>query len=381
MIILIFNEPKGEDIVKLVGIDIGNNGIKIAEEIYRENESNGSLIVPNVVARVYGRQVLQDEESPLSALDVIINSSALELNNQRYYVGHLAMEQEDSQEIEETDNKALAEQSLIVAITSLAYYGIMNSMMDSVNYDQVETVEYYIGTGLPVRIFEKYHKIFEERLTGDHEVTFVTTPKLKNRKIRVIIRKVVVAVEGAAALFHLATDENLKVKDDKVASGLVGVCDIGSITTDLPIINKLVIDNQFSEGEQIGISTYLDMVMKDVEETYGYRFSSRSKLAHRIKNGEYNIQLLGEGQVSIKPIVDIYFSRAAMRMAELIKKRWKKSPDVQFFYVLGGGALALKPYLIEAAGPMKLRFVQDSELANMYGYLKIARSRYNQSRS
>ncbi len=366
--------------MRVVGIDIGNESVKLVEDFGSNSSSYGPLVVPNVIAKVYGRQVLQEEESALSALDVIINSSSLELNNQRYFVGQLAIEHEDSLEIEDTDNKALSEQSLIVALTALAYHGIMSSTKDNLTNNQDEVVEYYLGTGLPVRTFEKYHEKFEQRLLGDHEVTFVTTPKLKNRSITVIIRKVVVAIEGAAALYHLATDDNLKINDETLANSIVGVCDIGSVTTDLPVINKLNIDNQFSSGEQIGISTYLDMIIDEVEDLYGYRFPSRAKLSLRIKNGDYTIQMIGEGQKNIKPIVDVFFNRAAVRITDMIKKRWKKAPDVQCFYVLGGGAIALKPYILESAGPMKVRFIADSELANMYGYLKLARMRFNPSR-
>ncbi|MNR61400.1 hypothetical protein D3C85_1831470 [compost metagenome] len=82
--------------------------------------------------------------------------------------------------------------------------------------------------------------------------------------------------------------------------------------------------------------------------------------------------------MDIRPIVDIYFRRAAVRMVELIRKRWKKMPDIQCFYVIGGGAAALKPYILEAAGSMKLRFAPESEYLNMHGYLKIAKNRMNQ---
>lgn len=38
-----------------------------------------------------------------------------------------------------------------------------------------------------------------------------------------------------------------------------------------------------------------------------------------------------------------------------------------------GGAAALRSYIIEAAGPIKLRFVDESELLNVNGYLKLAK--------
>ena len=120
------------------------------------------------------------------------------------------------------------------------------------------------------------------------------------------------------------------------------------------------IDNQFSTGEQFGLAGYLDNIIRDVEDQFGHRFPSRTKLIKRIKNREYIIQRVGEGQSDIRPIVDTYFTRAANKVVDLIVKKWKKYPDIQCFYVLGGGASALKTYINEAAVPVKLRFVDES---------------------
>jgi plasmid segregation protein ParM len=361
--------------IKLAGIDIGNDSIKLVPDGSRE-----PLIIPNVIAPGYERHILQEEDAAIKALDVMVHSHSLGSRNERFFVGQLAMEHEDNVELEETDNKALSDQSLIVTLTALAYHGLMSQQaFGGGGFGNIEEVEYFLGTGLPVRTYAKYNQSFEQRLLGEHEVTFLSTPQMKNRKVKVCIRKAIVSIEGAAALFHLATHDSLQVKDEEIYYGCIGVCEIGSLTTDLPIIRRMAIDNHFSSGEQVGMATYLDLIIRDVEDTYGYKFPSRAKLAQRIKNREYTIQQLGEGQVDIRPIVDMYFRRAAVRMVELIRKRWKKMPDIQCFYVIGGGAAALKPYLQDAAGSMKLRFAPESELLNMYGYLKVAKNRMHQA--
>ncbi|NOV00322.1 ParM/StbA family protein [Paenibacillus planticolens] len=359
--------------IKLAGIDIGNDSIKLVLDGSRE-----PLVIPNIIAPGYERHMLQEEDSPWKALDVMIYSPSLSQRNQRYFVGQLALEHEDNLELEDTDNKAVSDQSLIVALTALAYQGLTNQAFNT-GYGSADEVEYTLGTGLPVRAFAKYSQQFEQRLLGEHEVTFLSTPQLHNRKIKVSIRKVAVSIEGAAAIFHLATHDSLQVKDEEIYNGVIGVCEIGALTTDFPVIKRMAIDNHFSHGEQIGIATYLDAIIRDVEDAYGYVFPSRAKLVQRIKNRNFTIQLLGEGQVDIRPIVDQHFRRAALRMIEMIKKRWRKYPDIQCFYVIGGGASALKPYIQEAAGSLKLRFANESEFLNMYGYLKVAKSRLPQA--
>lgn len=359
--------------IKLAGIDIGNDSIKLVLDGSKE-----PLVIPNIIAPGYERHMLQEEDSPWKALDVMIYSPSLSQRNQRYFVGQLALEHEDNQELEDTDNKAISDQSLIVALTALAYQGLTNQAFNT-GHGSVDEVEYTLGTGLPVRAFAKYNQQFEQRLLGEHEVTFLSIPQLHNRKIKVSIRKVAVSIEGAAAIFHLATHDSLQVKDEEIYNGCIGVCEIGALTTDFPVIKRMAIDNHFSHGEQIGIATYLDAVIRDVEDAYGYVFPSRAKLVQRIKNRNFTIQLLGEGQVDIRPIVDQHFRRAALRMIEMIKKRWRKYPDIQCFYVIGGGASALRPYIQEAAGSLKLRFAGESEFLNMYGYLKVAKSRLAQT--
>ncbi|TVY08701.1 ParM/StbA family protein [Paenibacillus cremeus] len=360
--------------MRLAGLDLGNDSIKLVYEGSQE-----AVVVPNIVTPGYERHILQEEDAPSKALDVTVYSPSLTQNNRRWFVGQLATELEDNTELEDTDNKALSDQSLIVAITALAFTGLTNpAYSSSSSYSQADEVEFVIGTGLPVRTFAKFREVFEQRLVGDHEVTFHSTPQLKGRKVRVRIRKAVVSIEGAAAIFNLATHDNLQVRDEEIYSGIIGVCEIGALTTDLPVIRRMAIDNHFSYGEQMGLANYLDPILREVEDQFGYSFPSRAKLAQRIKQRDFVIQRIGEGQANIKPIVDLYFTRAAQRVVDLIKKRWKKCPDIQCFYVIGGGAAALKPYLIEAAGPIKLRFVSDSELQNVLGYLKVAKSRMNQ---
>ena len=358
--------------VKLAGIDVGNDSVKVVLD-----GSYEPIIVPNVIAPGFERHILQEEDSPLKALDVVVNSPKLNKNNQRHFVGLLAMENEDNSELEETDNKAVSDQSLIVALTTLAYVGVMSQPYGTSSNGMADEVEFVIGTGLPVRTFPRFHKQFEERLVGEHEVTFLSTPKLKNRTVKVTIRRAIVSIEGVAALYHMATHDNLQVKDEELYYGCIGVCEIGALTTDFPVVKRMNVDNQFSTGEHVGLSNYLDPIIRDVEDLYGYRFPSRTKLVQRIKTRNFTIQRIGEGQADIKPIVDQYFGRAAQRIVDLIKKRWNKYPDIQCFYVIGGGAAALKPYILEAAGPIRLRFVENSELQNVFGYWKLAKNAMN----
>jgi plasmid segregation protein ParM len=356
--------------LKLAGLDIGNDSVKLVI-----SGTNEPIIIPSVVSPGYERHVLQEEDSPLKALDVMVYSPKLKKKNQRYFVGLLASEDQDNAELEETDNKATSDQALIVALTALAYASVTGVAQSLQPGESVDQVEYVLGTGLPVRTYARYHHVLEERLVGEHEVTFLSTPKLRGRTVRVVIRRAIVSVEGAAALFHMATHDNLQVKDEELYYGCIGVCEMGALTTDFPVVKRMSIDNQFSTGEQLGLASYLDGIIRDVEDQYGYRFASRTKLIQRIRRGEFLIQRVGEGQADIRPIVDTYFSRAAQKIVDLIRKRWKKYPDIQCFYVLGGGAAALRPYILEAAENMRLRFVEDSELQNVYGYLKMARSR------
>lgn len=360
--------------IKVAGIDVGNDSVKVVVD-----GSPRPILIPSIVSPGYERHILQEEDSPLKALDVQIRSPKLKRSNQRYFVGMLAMEDQDNSELEETDNKATSDQALVVALTALAYAALADQTYPAAG--SFEEVEYIIGTGLPVRSFVAFHNAFEERLTGEHEVAFLSTPGLRGRTVRITIRRVVVSVEGAAALYHLATNDQLQVNSDEIHNGCIGICEIGALTTDFPVVKRMNIDNQFSTGEQFGLAAYLDSIIRDVEDQFGYRFPSRAKLIGRIRNREFAIQRVGEGKADIRPIVDMYFSRAAQKLVDLIRKRWKKYPDIECFYVLGGGASALRSYITDAAGGMRLRFEEDSEMLNVHGYLKLAKSKSGYSQN
>ncbi|WP_235427012.1 ParM/StbA family protein [Cohnella kolymensis] len=277
--------------IRLAGIDIGNDSVKLVV-----NGSNEPVIIPSIVSPGYERHILQEEDSPLKALDVMVYSPKLKKKSQRYFVGLLASEDQDNAELEETDNKATSDQALIVALTALAYASVMNVAHTLQPGQSIDEVEYVIGTGLPVRTYAGFHQLFEERLVGQHEVTFLSTPKLKGRTVRVNIRRAIISIEGAAALFNMATHENLQVRDEELYYGCIGICEMGALTTDFPVVKRMSIDNQFSTGEQMGLASYLDAIIRDVEDQYGYRFPSRTKLIQRIRRNEFIIQRVGEGR-------------------------------------------------------------------------------------
>ncbi|WP_312029491.1 ParM/StbA family protein [Paenibacillus sedimenti] len=140
---------------------------------------------------------------------MVIYSPSLSQRNQRYFVGHLALEHEDNLELEDTDNKAVSDQSLVVALTVLAYQGLMNQGSGgSDGYGSTVEVEYVLGTGLPVRAFAKFNQQFEQRLVGEHEVTFLSTPQLHNRNTNVPAEAAgtfFIQTGGTAIIFLLLT--------------------------------------------------------------------------------------------------------------------------------------------------------------------------------
>lgn len=67
---------------KIAGVDIGNDSVKVILGDQQE-----PVIIPNVIVPGYERRILQEEDSPLEALDVTINSAALSDEKRRYFVG------------------------------------------------------------------------------------------------------------------------------------------------------------------------------------------------------------------------------------------------------------------------------------------------------
>ncbi|KON83511.1 hypothetical protein AF332_27555 [Sporosarcina globispora] len=359
--------------LRLASIDIGNDAVKgylgdLKEQLY----------IPNVIASAENRDIIEMEKDPLSGLHVEITSGALKKKNGHYVVGKLASKYPNNDELTPDMDKSESDQPVVLLLTALAYDAAKHFPEE----DGVIEATYLLSTGLPLDESKQGKtKEFRKKLkTAQHEVTFLQTPQLEGKIVRIKFEQVLVNTEGFAAYVDLTTNNDGSVKNEEILGKTILINDIGGLSTDSAIITSdSEVDNEYSEGIKQGVSTYLDNIIRKVYTQYKYMIKSRRVLVDIITNEDpeeqYNIWVDGN-RVSIKNIIDGELEILAKEEYKLIKNIWRNVPDIRTAYQIGGGSLVLRPYLTKLNQEDKnypLRFVtsEDSIWMIARAYFKI----------
>jgi plasmid segregation protein ParM len=346
---------------RFVSIDIGNDAVKGFL-----GSLDNRVYIPNVIAHVQDREIVEMEKNTLNALHVEITSTALHNKSGTFAVGKLASKYPNNDELTPDQEKAESDQPVVMLLTTLAY--------DAVNHftaeDEIIEATYYLSTGLPLdETKQGKAKDFRKKLkNSQHEVKFLKTPSLEGKIVRIKFEQVIVNTEGFAAFVDLTTNNDGSTKNEELIGKTLLINDIGGLSTDSAIItDEAEVDNEYSNGIKKGVSTYLDNIIRKVYSKYKYTIKSRRTLVEIITNDQpeeqYHIWVDGN-RVSIKGIIDEELSVLAKEEYKLIKDMWRNVPDIRLAYQIGGGSLVLKPYLTELNQADKnypLRFASEDD--------------------
>lgn len=360
---------KTDEVVEVVGGDLGNDSLKLTLGV------NQNYRIANAVARkITGlkRKHLDEARSAselLDDLDVLIESDVI---NGRYFVGPLAIKMgEDS--VTPGTAKSKNDNLVIPLITMLA----LNTTQDK-NRKVVS-----LTAGLPVKEVSEYREVFAEKLKGTYKITFLSGA-LQGRTVEIVIKDVSIVPEGVAVVINqMMNDDATNFRNPELAKGQVGVIDIGAFTTDLPIIINGKPDSDVSDGLKEGIANSLDTVISLVNDEYGI-LMTRSQLVERIEMKNLVVPIKGN-PVDLGPMINELFEIFAKKIVGIVDSIWEKSYQITHFYVVGGGAKALKPYLeVEMKKrQINLTFIPENEDPQMqnamgnwkYGKMKAARNK------
>lgn len=346
---------------RLASIDIGNDAVKgylgnLEKQIY----------IPNIIANVKNRDIVEMEKDALSALHVEISSTALKRKIGSFAVGKLASKYPNNDELTPDQDKSESDQPIILLLTTLAYDAVNNFTEE----DGVIEATYYLSTGLPLdETKQGKTKEFRKKLKNSlHEVKFLKTPSLEGKIVRIKFEQVIVNTEGFAAFVDLTTNNDGSTKNEDLIGKTILINDIGGLSTDSAIITSdAEVDNEYSNGIKKGVSTYLDDIIRKVYSKHKYTIKSRSNLVEIITNEDpeeqYHIWVDGN-RVSVKEIIDEELTILAKEQYKLIKDFWRNVPDIRLSYQIGGGSLVLKKYLAEINQNDKnypLRFVKQDD--------------------
>ena len=356
---------------RLASMDIGNDALK-----GYLNGFETTVYIPNVIAKVEDRQVVEYEKEELAGLHVEITSSALKSKNGRFAVGKLAMQYDNNDELTTDKDKHNNDQTLILLLTSLAYDAAINLKAE----DNIVEASYILSTGLPLAEAAN-RKDFRKKLKSTiHEVKFLKTPKLEGKTVRITFHEVLVNTEGFAAYMDLMMDNDGSDRNVELQGKTLMINDIGGLSTDTAIITADgSIDNTNSKGVSEGVSPYLDEIIESVYNQYKYTFKSRRELIEIITSEdpeERNHIFVKSNRTAIDHIVNPILQKLAESEYKHISRVWDRVPAVRYSYQIGGGSLILRPYLKEInerEHKFALRFLKKEESIWMIAraYLKI----------
>jgi len=355
---------KTEFYVRPASIDIGNDTTKAVI-----GEYNGlKTPIPNILVEAAAeRDILNYEKTPLEGLHVEIVSSALTNGKFVGYVGSLAAKEKHKTELVK-NKKTESDQTFIMMLTALAVDAVTCGKFEA-DEEQVYHARYLPSTGVPIAEAKKAgaKKKFKDRIiNGIHSVKFLQTPEFEGKKVIFDFVDAVINNEGQAASIDLTTNPDGSSKNPELEDMDFMIHDIGALTSDKAILTvDEGIDNTNSLGEEFGVGTTLDAIIREVATDLDYQIKSRREcadiLTHSKSAERYMVYVNGKPK-SIKEIADKHLKNLALREYNSIDLGWQAVPALRRCYVIGGGALLLKSYIEEinqARNAYPLYFLED----------------------
>lgn len=366
---------------KLLACEIGNydakfmtreNALKeLIESKGGKNIDDGSVLnILNIVAPAKERRSLGGVKSLINLLDVTITTSE-ESACGHYFVGGLALK-EGSQIFKPTreDEKSKNPTTLVIMLTTLAF-----ALFDPKEPTKKEIVN--LGTLLPTEEYFKdgYAVEFVNKLTGEHKVKF-NDPAFQGGEITIKINNVELLPEGAAGQTATTFDWNGEAFDKDYVTKSVMNIDIGSIDTDISIMQEGEFISKGFFGIKGGTTEVLRSISNEIKEKHGYGLDT-----HRL---DYHVRskkpiLMGTKSVpdtEIADMVDKHYAKNAWilsnKITEELQDRLIEKHQLNEVNLIGGG-----PEFFEKGfkkhfetGYMKIQVPKNARFKNVEGVLK-----------
>ena len=321
-----------------VGIDLGNGAIKL-----RMGETR--LLIPNVVSNGMTRADLLDGSKALDSLDVTITSDLVG-GERRYFVGNLASYQGTrAKYMSPAEQKTSSIQSSVMYVTALAAAvlkrkGELGEPIGS----HVEADLYAVsGISLVESLQKGVRKRFEEKLAGKHIVRFEPPSPWGGVEVTLNVQ-VRVFPEGFAAFLWMQNHiQSVQFVGDRV----IGMAEIGELSTELPVFNGHSLNPSLCTGEQFGVGAVIEELLMDIREYTGIESAFRNgrlELEQFLESPKRTISLMGK-TYDLTELIDKRLSKEAKRLYDLIIAKWKQVPTIEQFWIVGGGASLFERYI------------------------------------
>lgn len=282
---------------------------------------------------------------------------ALEVDGRGFFVGEQAELQSASasQTLDATRTGSIEQKALFYAAAS--------------ELIKTTTEEVAVVTGLPVGDYDDRNKdALKALLIGEHEV------KRQGKWTRAFrVSNVYTVPQALGSLFALVLDRRGRLVDGDLAGGRVGVVDIGTLTTNYILVDRLRYVEVESDSITSGMAEMLQKVAKDLKREYSLDWGLQlGKVDQAVRARA--VEVYGD-RVNIAGLVDPHLENLADTIISKARTLWGSGVELKGVVVTGGGSLELAPY-VRKVYPHTRTVGGDPQFANVTGYLRAGLRRF-----
>jgi plasmid segregation protein ParM len=221
--------------------------------------------------------------------------------------------------------------------------------------------ELRIVTGLPVAFFDD-RALVRDRLLGEHR----TQREGRGGQVfKVLDCRVIPQPFGA--LLAACLDDRGRVADTDLATGRVGIIDVGGKTTNLLAVHRLSEISRETASVSAGAWDAVRGLRDYLARDYPDLDLRDHELVEAIKARE--IRYYGE-PIDLGPVLDSILEPLAEQVIAQAGQLWNGAANLDAILVSGGGALLLAPYIKRHF--RHARAVADPVFANAVGFWRFA---------
>lgn len=310
--------------MNIIGLDIGFGYTKVATK-------DGCFRFPSVVGSDDGRRFRNLERRG----EGTVEDGMVCVEGERFLVGTRAMKESES--IFTTREKGW--------IDTIAYRALLKYAYQNIDLRNGEDV--MVVTGLPVNHYLQWRERLVETV----------------REVADRIVAVDVLLQPLGSYFDCLMDDEASIRDGDFMESRTGIIDIGYFTTDLVTMENLEFVKKLYSSHENGISTAYTRIARDIYDAY-----SLTREPHEIEKVVRDgfVKVFGK-RMDVRELVGKHLDVLNREIAVSARELWREGTDIDTIVVTGGGAITLRDSLDFYR---QIRFVDDSQYANVRGYMK-----------
>lgn len=334
-------------------MDVGTSQLRVIPG----GRTDHLFTIPNVI-KEYGEEMIIGDENTselLNDMRVEIESPIFD-KKYRLLVGHNAAIRAHNDERPLDVEKYENDQTYIMILTGVAYQAVKSIAPTN----GLIKVRHILSTVLPMNeaTNPKKKEVFIKRLEDNiHFVKFVDTSKYKNTTVEIKFEKVIVNSEGHLAHLRLCELKLQELGLERFAqwkAGKIGLGDLGDYSSDVSGFNGGRVESAWCEFYPYGAAHVQEELLKwihsesKVKKQYNSRYELNEILFHPDPNKRYIVRKGNIWDSVEEPLREIAENYCKNYM-DMLNDQFNRA-DYDEFYLVGGGAAFLRPYITKLNG-------------------------------